>query len=104
MLKQENEQFVRVHKTRAKNLFAKGRTIYMMGNKTRLGNMWVQPVPMTKERSFDWNVNNFNAYLEPQLGNDVAYYITNRKELISEVKKTQDWIKSVEKKNKRSLR
>lgn len=75
MLKQENKDFKRVHKIKARNLFAKGVPIYMMGNKTRLGNMWVSPVPMTKERSFDWNVNNFYAYLAPKLGDDVAYYI-----------------------------
>ena len=78
MIIQENDKIIRVNKTKARILFNRDYKIYMMGNKTRLDNIWVEPHIMNREISFDTNINHFEYYLDPELGNYTAFYINKK--------------------------
>ena len=72
--------FQKIRRDRARNLFHDGITIYLLPNKVRMGNDWIQPYPInvlkSQEHSFDILVANFEMYnCNSETGRDASYYI-----------------------------
>ena len=72
--------FIKVNKTKAKNLYNKGINVYIVPFKVypNYNNMWIQPIMINNftNENFDSRVNNFEYYnCNYELGYYTSFYI-----------------------------
>ena len=78
MIKQENEQYIRVRRDVAKRHFNAGTAVFAMPWKMRLGNMWTSPMLADHEefKSFEEFENSCTYYnCNNETGKYLAWYI-----------------------------
>ena len=82
MIQQENRIFKRISKTAARSMWNNGRAydIYALPSKTRLDNVWLEPVPLCYPEGctvFENAVNEYEFYNcnDSQLGRRAAFFI-----------------------------
>ena len=70
---------IQIRKPLAKNLYYAGITVYLLPNKMRLGNAWLQPYAISILRNnadFESILNEFRVYnCTNETGTDIHYYI-----------------------------
>lgn len=62
MRKIEAEGYVRVAKGAARSLFEGGEDVFILPCNIRIGNMWMQPMPIPRDEGFDRTVNAYTYY------------------------------------------
>ena len=72
--------FLKVDKKIATKLFNEGKSIYLLPNKVRVDNMWIQPFEVNNNHndSLDSIINAYAYYnCNSELGNRVSFYRRN---------------------------
>ena len=69
---------IRISKTKARKLFARGRRIYLLPSKARIGSIWILPMMINGDvcRNFDAEVNAYHYYnCTKETGLRVHFYV-----------------------------
>ena len=82
---EHGENFIRVNKTKARQKFNEGKTVYLIQDMMRLPNAWEMPCPIDNTRDsaigrdFDSHVRDFQYYnCDNERGRGVKYFINSK--------------------------
>lgn len=73
----KGRQFRQVNKTTAKKIYEQGKPVLLHPSNMIFMNVWQAPLEITKEEGYEFEarVNNFEFYMDPELGRYTHFFI-----------------------------